>query len=158
MDQPDRIDQAEVHLAATPEQVFAAFADPARVARWMPPEGMRAEVGCWQVVAGAPYRMALVYTGPDAPEGKAGGGRDEVKGLFVTVEPPHRVLQEAEFPSDDPANSGVMRLEWRFEPAGEGTMASVRASSVPRSIDPGDHRQALAQTLEQLGQAARPSH
>lgn len=156
MEQTDRIDQAESHLAATPEQVFAAFADPQRVARWMPPEGMRAEIDCWQVQTGAAYRMTLIYTGSDAPEGKAGGGRDEVAGRFVTVEPPHRVVQEAEFASDDPANSGVMRLEWRFDPSSDGTLASVRATSVPRSIDPADHRTALAQTLEQLGRAARP--
>lgn len=158
MDQPDRVDQAEATLAATPEQVFAAFADPERVAHWMPPEGMRAEIERWQVEAGAAYRMTLIYTGSDHPQGKAGGGRDKVEGRFVIVERPHRVIQEAEFPSDDPASSGTMRLEWRFEAKGDGTAASVRASSVPRSIDPDDHRKALAQTLEQLGQAARQEH
>lgn len=120
----------------------------------MPPPGMRAEVDTWSVETGEPYAMALVYVGEDHPTGKAGGGRDEVRGRFVTVDPPRRIIQQAEFPSDDPANAGIMTLEWRFDAQGTGTKAHVRASSVPASIDPADHRQALAATLRQLGDAA----
>ena len=154
MNDPDRVDEAEALLPAPPERIFAAFCDPERVARWMPPEGMRAEVERWRVEPGGSYLMTLVYTGEDHPEGKAGGGRDEVEGCFGEVEPPHRVVQDARFPSDDPANIGTMRLEWRFAAEGDRTRASVRATSVPPAIDAADHRKALGDTLRQLGEAA----
>lgn len=149
-----RTDDADAILPAPLDAVFAAFCDGSKVASWMPPSGMRAEIARWEVMPGADYAMTLFYTDADHPDGKAGGGRDVVEGRFVSVTPPNLVVQEARFPSDDLANAGTMRLTWQFEAAGEQTRASVSASDVPTSIDPAVHRKALHDTLRQLGEVA----
>ena len=39
-----RLDRAVVDVAASPEEVYAAFVDPDALATWLPPDGMAGEL------------------------------------------------------------------------------------------------------------------
>ena len=60
------------------------------------------------------------------------------------------IVWTVEFPSDDPAFAGTMTMTWSFEPVGDATRVTVRASDVPSGIRPEDHAEGLASSLAQL--------
>jgi uncharacterized protein YndB with AHSA1/START domain len=76
-----RLHQTHV-LPASPERVFAAFAEPDQVARWWGPEGFRIPELHWSPRAGEHYRIAM-----QPPEGEA----FHLLGEFREVEPPARL-------------------------------------------------------------------
>ncbi|MDR7101864.1 SRPBCC domain-containing protein [Croceicoccus sp. BE223] len=145
-----RIDQAERRINASPTAIFEAMIDPVAVARWLPPEGMTARIHAFDPRPGGDYRMTLSYTGDERPEGKAGGGRDEVVGQFAKVERDRMIEQVVEFPSHDSNAAGMMTLRWTIEPNADGALVRVEARDVPPAIDAEVHRKALASTLAKL--------
>lgn len=65
------------------EQVFAAFADPARITRWFAPEGFTSETREIDIRAGGRWRFSYV-----APDGR----RWENRVAFLAIEPPERIV------------------------------------------------------------------
>lgn len=53
-------------IDATAEQVFAAFADPARLARWWGPDGFRSSFECFDLPPGGAWHF--VMHGPDGTD------------------------------------------------------------------------------------------
>lgn len=143
-----RADRAARHIAAEPERIFRAFTDPDVFVQWLPPEGMRAHLEEFDADTG--YRMVLTYDHPPEGGGKASADTDVSVVRRVVVDPPRRLVEEADFPSDDPAFAGTMTLAWSLEPVAVGTLVTVEATGVPEGIPQDVHVDALVSTLAQL--------
>lgn len=146
----ERIDTASRILPASPAAVYAAFADPGAMERWIPPQGMTATMLHFDFRNGGAYRMRLLYDNAEGKPGKSSDNADDVEVRLLEVVPAERIEQAVEFTSDDPAFAGVMRMTWTFAPAGNGTRVTVRAQDVPRGIKPEDHVAGMTSTLDNL--------
>ena len=70
-------------FAASPEELFAAFADPARLARWWGPRGARNEFHEFDLRPGGRWRLTM-----HMPDGAA----HTMEKTFLEVDAPRRVL------------------------------------------------------------------
>lgn len=145
-----RTDEESREISAATHDVFAALVDPRMLERWLPPHGMTGRVERFDARAGGTYRMELVYADSEANPGKTGQGSDVVEGRFVEIVDGVRVVQQVEFPSDDPSFSGLMTMSWLVEPTASGTRATFRAENVPAGISAADHREGLRSSLHNL--------
>ena len=143
-----RVDEASRTVGAGPDAVWAALTDAASVVQWMPPGDMTGRIDAYDVTPGGAYRMTLTYAAGEG--GKSTADSDVVQGRFTEVEPPTRLVQEADFLSDDPAFAGTMTMTWTLEPIPGGTLVTVRATDVPPGISPEDHAAGLAASLANL--------
>ena len=143
-----RVDAASRFIAAEPDDVFRAFVDPVAVVAWLPPDGMTARLERFDAAAG--YRMVLTYDEPPAQGGKATAESDVADVRRIAVEAGERIVEEVDFPSDDPAFAGTMTMTWTFTEGDGGTYVDVVATGVPPGIDPDDHAAGLASSLSNL--------
>jgi uncharacterized protein YndB with AHSA1/START domain len=143
-----RVDAASRFIAAEPEEVFRAFVEPALMLAWLPPEGMTGHFERFDAEGG--YRMVLHYLVPPAGGGKASADEDVVDVRRVRVVRPELVVEEVDFPSDDPAFSGTMTMTWTLTEGDGGTYVEIRATEVPDGIDPADHATGMTSSLENL--------
>lgn len=143
-----RVDEASRFIAAEPDDVFRAFVEPGLMLAWLPPKGMTGRFDSFD--AGAGYRMVLRYLEPPAGGGKAGADEDVVEVRRVRVEAPEVVVEEVDFPSEDPAFAGTMTMTWTLTEGDGGTYVEIRATGVPDGIDPADHAVGMASSLENL--------
>lgn len=112
---------------APPSRVYAAFADPAQLARWWGPLGTSTSIHAFDLRPGG--RWHLTMSGP--------WGEATMEKTFDVVEPGRRVVvrhQQAghTFTLDmafEPAADGT-RLTWRTAFATAGQLAAVRAAFV----------------------------
>jgi uncharacterized protein YndB with AHSA1/START domain len=95
-------------IAASPEQVFAAFSDPARLARWWGPEGFTNTFDVCELRPGG--RWSFVMHGPD-------GGNYQNESVFVEIEPSRKVVVQHE-------SEPRFRLTIELVPSGDGTSVS----------------------------------
>jgi len=70
-------------FAATPSALFRAWTDPKRLARWIGPRGVNAEVKEMEVRAGAGYRIAM-----HLPSGEI----RTVRGMYREIHPSERLV------------------------------------------------------------------
>jgi uncharacterized protein YndB with AHSA1/START domain len=145
-----RTDSASLLVRADRERVFAALVDPDALATWLPPGDMTGRFERFDARPGGSYRLVLAY-----PEGSGGSGKttsdtDVVEARFVEVDPPHRVRQEVDFVSDEPAFAGTMTMTWELSAASGGTMVEIRAENVPPGISAEDHAAGLRSSLANL--------
>lgn len=142
-------DVAQAVVRAAPDVVFAALVDgPART-QWLPPTGMTGQLTWFDPRPGGGYRLVLRYDDVSA-RGKSGANTDVVQVRFVEVDPPRRLVEEADFDSDDPDLAGTMTMTWSVEAAGEGSLVVITATDVPDGISSADHAVAFASTLANL--------
>lgn len=133
---------------ASRAEVFAALVDEGARTVWLPPVGMSGRFDRFDARPGGGYRLTLTYD--DASAGKTGEGTDVVEVRFVAVDEPHRLVEEADFVSDDPRFAGTMTLTWALEPVDDGTLVTITATDVPDGISSEDHAAAFASTLGNL--------
>lgn len=146
-----RVDAAGRVVAASPQEVYAAFTDPAAWLSWLPPTGMTARIEHFDLRVGGRYRLVLTYDRPDPEQrGKTSADSDVVEGRFVELVPGERVVQEVDFSSDDPSYAGTMRMTWSVATHPDGTEVRFRAEDVPTGISPEDHRAGLRASLANL--------
>jgi uncharacterized protein YndB with AHSA1/START domain len=145
-----RTDTASRLVKASPGAVYNAFADPAVLARWLPPKGMRARIERFEPHPGGSYRMVLTYDDPATAPGKATVDSDIIEGRFVALDPVERIVWEVGFVSDDPAFAGTMTVTWRFKEVRDGTEVTVLCENVPAGIGKEDHDAGLRSSLENL--------
>lgn len=145
-----RTDEAELHIRASPAEVFSALSTPDSVTRWLPPEGMTGRIDHWDLRTGGTYRLVLTYRDPSGAPGKSSPDEDVVEGRFVEVAPDARLVQEIEFESDDPRFAGVMRMTWAVTAGGDGSDVVFRAEEVPDGISAADHIEGLTSSLRNL--------
>jgi uncharacterized protein YndB with AHSA1/START domain len=152
-DSPDdgRSDSRSRDIAASPSDVFAAFAEATALMKWLPPPGMTGRALEYDFRPGGRYRLELRYTGeqPDAP-GKTTDDADVTQGVFLELLPGRRIEQSVRFDSTDPAFAGEMTMTWTFERTPEGSRVTVTADNVPPGISKSDHDAGLRSSLDQL--------
>lgn len=144
-----RIDSATRVVAAAPAAVFAALVDVDARTAWLPPDGMTGRFEWFDARPGGGYRLVLTYDDPGT-RGKSKANTDVVEVRFTEIEPPRRVVEEADFASEDPAFSGTMSLTWTVEPESGGSRVTVAAHGVPEGISQADHITAMTSTLANL--------
>ncbi|WP_150267480.1 SRPBCC family protein [Paenibacillus tepidiphilus] len=146
-----RTDKATRIIQATPQQIYKALVDPAALAVWLPPKGMKGEMLEFDARVGGFYRMALTYLEMDAStQGKTTEDTDVVEGKFLEFSPDQRVVQLIEFESDDPAYAGEMTMTWSLAAVAEGTAVTILCENVPEGIRKEDHDEGLRSSLENL--------
>lgn len=146
-----RIDRAARVVSAPRAAVWSALSDAVRLARWLPPEGMRGSVEVWEPWPGGRLRLTLSYERPDhATTGKTSPGTDVVEGRFVELVGNERMVWAVVFRSDDPAFAGEMHLSWRLRDVAGGTEVAIAAWDVPSGIGAEEHAAGLASTLANL--------
>ena len=113
----DEIIEREVRIAAPPETVFAFWTDPTRMARWMGRD-IRLDPR-----PGGEFRVDY-------------NGSDIVRGAFVTVDPPTRIVLTWGWEAPgDPTPPGASTVEVDFMPDGDGTILRLRHSGlVPDAV------------------------
>lgn len=146
----ERIDSASRSIAASPEAVYRAFAEPGAMERWLPPNDMTGEMLRFDFRDGGSYRMRLTYAERDRGQGKTSVSADEVTVRLTRLVPGRSIEQAVAFVSEDPAFGGVMRMSWSMEAQGDGTLVTFRAEDVPEGIRAEDHVAAMTASLEQL--------
>jgi uncharacterized protein YndB with AHSA1/START domain len=142
-------DSGDIVIAAPPEAVFAAMVDPDARTVWLPPTGMTGRFEWFDARAGGGYRMVLEYD-DTSQIGKSEQNRDVTEVRFAAVEPPHRIVEQVDFVSDDPRFAGTMSMTWAVEAVGSGSRVTVTATDVPDGISSADHATAFASTLANL--------
>jgi uncharacterized protein YndB with AHSA1/START domain len=151
-----RTDSASREVAAPPDRVYAAFADPAALIKWLPPAGMNGRVLEYDFREGGRFRIELTY-GDDTPGtgGKTTGRSDISSGRFLALDAGRRVVQSVEFESADPSLAGAMTMTWTFERVPGGTRVTITADDVPSAISKADHDAGLRSSLDNLAQHLR---
>ena len=145
-----RIDRAVADVAATPEEVYAAFVDADALAAWLPPGDMTGELTEVDLRAGGGFTMALRYD--EAPEGgaKTTDDTDVSRVAIDELVEDERVVWGVVFDSDDPDTGGRMTMTWTFTARDKGTRVAVDATDVPPGIDAEAHQQGLDASLANL--------
>ncbi|MDI6908683.1 SRPBCC family protein [Nocardioides sp.] len=142
-------DVGQAVVKASPAEVFAALVDEQARTRWLPPAGMSGRFSWFDLRPGGGYRMTLTYDDGSTP-GKSAENTDVVEARFVSIDEPRRLVEEADFVSDDPDLSGTMTITWYLQPVDDGTLVTIRATDVPDGISSEDHAAAFASTLSNL--------
>ncbi|MDQ2795571.1 MAG: SRPBCC domain-containing protein, partial [Actinomycetota bacterium] len=110
-----RTDRASRLVGASPGEVFRALIDRDALLAWLPPTGMTARFEHFDMRPGGSYRLVLTYT-DGVHQGKAGSGVDVVMARVVNIDEGVMVVQQVDFPSDDPAYVGTMTMTWSVAP------------------------------------------
>jgi uncharacterized protein YndB with AHSA1/START domain len=142
-----RTDQAARIVAASPQQVFAAFVQKEALVQWLPPTGASGRFEHFDLRPGGSYRLVLTFE--DAP-GKTTENSDVVEVGIVEVVPGERVVQAVEFRSEDPSFAGTMLMTWQVVADPAGTRVEIRADDVPDGISAQDHAAGLSSSLDNL--------
>jgi uncharacterized protein YndB with AHSA1/START domain len=136
-------------VPAPREVVYRALLDPAALATWRVPDGMRGEVHELDPRAGGRIRMSLTYDDP-ASAGKSGGATDTFSGRFVELVEGERVVEEIEFESDDPGMRGSMTMTTTLRDADAGTEVEIRHDGIPDGVPAEDNETGTRMALDKL--------
>jgi len=127
-----------VHIAAPPETVWSFWTEPSRLNEWWATDA--------EVIAepGGLFRVVVE-------------GGHVMRGTFLELDPPHRLVFTLGWEGDTPAGPlppGSTRVEVTLTPAEGGTMLVLRHFDVP-AIQVPDHRQGWRQFVgDRLAAAA----
>ena len=149
-----RTDRASRRIKAPLAKVYAAFVTAEALVRWLPPEGMTGEMLEFDASRGGGYKMALTYESEDHSPGKSSENADVVAARYMVLVPGKKIIQSAEFESEDPAFAGTMVMTWTFEEAGEApgeaTRVAIVCENVPGGIRKQDHDRGFKSSLANL--------
>jgi uncharacterized protein YndB with AHSA1/START domain len=95
-------------IPAAPEQVFAAFGDPQRLARWWGPAGFTNTFAVCELAPGG--RWSFVMHGPD-------GGNNPNEALFAEIDPQRKIVVQH-------VSEPRFRLTIGLSPSAAGTTVS----------------------------------
>ena len=117
-----RTDTASLVIAARPDAIYRAFADPDALMTWLPPGRMTGRALEYDFREGGRCRIELAYEGAAGPgAGKTTERTDISSGCFLSLIPGERIVQSVEFESAEASFAGEMLMTWTFDPLGEGT-------------------------------------
>ena len=138
-------------IRALPEELYAAFLDPAALIDWLPPAEMTGEIHEFDARVGGGYRMSLFYP-PDERvfRGKTSDREDMVNVRFVALTPPHRIVEAVSFVTTDPAIFGEMTMTATFEEVSGGTEVTLVFKNLPPDLRAEDNEAGSRLSLEQL--------
>lgn len=141
--------QVRQHVRAPRPAVYRALLDPAAVASWRVPAGMRAEVHEFDARQGGSFRVSLSYQTPGGP-GKSGARTDTYHGRFLALVPDARVVEELEFESADPAFRGTMTMTTTLTDADGGTEVVIEHEGIPDAVPAADNETGTRMALANL--------
>ena len=138
-------------IRARPEELYAAFLDPAALVDWLPPAEMTGQIHEFDARVGGGYRMSLFYS-PDERSfrGKTSDREDMVKVRFVELAPPRRIVEAISFVTTDPAFFGEMTLTATFEEVSGGTEVTLVFKNLPPGLRAEDNEAGARLSLAQL--------
>ncbi len=138
-------------IRARPEELYAAFLDPAALIDWLPPAEMTGEIHEFDARVGGGYRMSLFYP-PDERSfrGKTSDKEDMVEVRFAELAPPRRIIQAVSFVTTDPAFFGEMTITATFEEVCGGTEVTLLFENLPAGLRAEDNEAGSRLSLEQL--------
>ena len=145
-----RIDRAVADVAATPDEVYAAFVDADALVAWLPPGDMTGELTDVDLRSGGGFTLALRYDEAPAGGAKTTDDTDVSRVAIDELVEGERVVWGIEFESDDPDTAGRMTMTWTFTERDRGTRVAVDATDVPPGIDVEAHQQGLDASLANL--------
>jgi len=138
-------------IRARPEELYAAFLDPAALVDWLPPAEMTGRIHEFDARVGGGYRMSLFYPpGERTFRGKTSDREDMVDVRFVELAPPRRIVEAVNFVTTDPAFSGEMTLTATFEAVSGGTEVTLMFEDLPPGLRAQDNETGSRLSLEQL--------
>jgi len=148
---PDNPSPTSGFIKASPNEVYAAFMDPAALEAWLPPADMTGRIHAFDARVDGGYRMSLFYPPEElSHRGKTTEREDRVNVRFVELTPPRRIVQAVTFDSPDPAFHGEMTMTWTFESAPGGTRVSVLSENLPPGLRAEDNDDGARLSLAQL--------
>jgi uncharacterized protein YndB with AHSA1/START domain len=146
-------------IKARPEELYAAFLDPAALVDWLPPARMTGEIHEFDARVGGGYRISLCYP-PDerAFRGKTSEREDMVNVRFVELAPPRVIVEAVSFVSADPAFLGEMTMTAMFEEVSSGTEVTLLFENLPPGLRPEDNETGARLSLQQLARHIEGPH
>lgn len=147
----ERIDRAELKIAASTDVLYRAFLEPSLLEKWLPPMGMSGKVHEIDASEGGGYVMSLYHRDvtPAVP-GKTTEREDRFRVVFDELVPGRQIVQRVVFDVTDPSFTGAMKQTWTFQSSGQLTTVSVACENVPLGIRPEDHTVGLNSSLQNL--------
>jgi uncharacterized protein YndB with AHSA1/START domain len=144
---PPAVDELRLHLAKTlaaiPTEVFAACAEPGRLAEWWGPAGFTVPSVEWALRPGGRYRIAM-----QPPDGIL----FHLTGEFVEIEPPFRLAFTFVWEPPDPDDRETL-VTLTFTEAKGGTALAVDHGVFATAARYELHRVGWSEALERLERA-----
>ena len=138
-------------INATPDEIYAAFMDPAALIAWLPPGEMTGKMHAFDARVSGGYRMSLLYPANDlAPRGKTSAREDVVNVRFVELVPGCRIVEAVTFETTDPTLLGEMTIIVTLERVPGGTVVTLVCKDLPPGLRPDDNEPGSRRSLEQL--------
>lgn len=111
-------------LRASPERIYAAFVNPAAMAKWLPPNGYTCTVHAMDASVGGAYQMSFrdIASGHDQAFG----------GAYLELVPGQRLRYSAKF--DDPNLPGEMQTSVTLTAVSCGTDLQIVQEGIPAMI------------------------
>ena len=145
-----RTDRAALLIHADRRIVFGALTDERALLAWLPPAGMSGRFERFDMRTGGSYRLVLSYDDATGSPGKSTADSDVSEVRIVRIDTGHRIVQEVDFESDDPAFGGTMRMEWRLASEDGGTLVEIVARDEPDGVGARDHAEGITSSLVNL--------
>lgn len=154
----ERIDRAELKIAASTDVLYRAFLEPSLLEKWPPPIGMSGKLHEIDAFIGGGYVMSLYQIDqiPSGP-GKTTDREDIFRVVFDELLPGRQIVQRVVFDATDPGFTGAMKQTWTFQSFGQMTTVSVACENVPSGIRPEDHAIGLNASLLNIANAIKTS-
>jgi uncharacterized protein YndB with AHSA1/START domain len=138
-------------IKARPEDLYAAFMDPAALVAWLPPAEMTGQIHAFDARVGGGYRMSLFYPPTERSfRGKTSAREDRVNVRFVELVPARRIVQTVNFDTNNPAFFGEMTIVVTFDEVSGGTDVTFLCKNLPPGLRPEDNEAGARLSLEQL--------
>jgi uncharacterized protein YndB with AHSA1/START domain len=138
-------------IKARPEEIYAAFMDPAALVAWLPPAKMTGRIHAFDGRVGGGYRMSLFYPPTErSSRGKTSEREDMFTVRFAELSPPSRIVETVTFHTSDPAFLGEMTITVTLEAVSGGTEVTFLCENLPPGVRAEDNEAGARLSLEQL--------
>ena len=138
-----------VLLDAPRERVYNALIDPLSVSEWMVPDGMTSEIHVFEAWEGGAFRISLTYDEPTGA-GKTSSHTDTYHGVFITLKPGRKVVQNLEFETTNPLVQGEMTITFTLAEVGGRTELVAIHDGLPAGISAEDNEAGWRMSLMKL--------
>lgn len=129
-------------IAAPCSRIFAAFTDPAALARWFKPNAdTPVEILTYEFRDRGRYRLAWLL--PD-------GRRPVVSGTFEEIERDRTIKMTWIWEAPDPLAGVPMRVTFHFKQSGEATEVKIVHEGIPNDMACTVHQEGWESTLDLL--------